>query len=400
MALFKPDKPSILGETLATLTAEFAKFEMPAFRAKQILEWIYKKGARDFAAMTSLPASLRQQLAERYTIVPETFVMAKSANDVTEKLLLELEDGRYIESVLISAPEGDEAEEGARMTLCVSSQVGCAYGCKFCASGLDGFVRNLEASEIVGQVLTASAYVASKRPDAAKRTLSGIDNIVFMGMGEPLANYDNVLRAVEIIHADWGLNLGARRITISTSGLAPMILKLAKEPTQFRLSISLHAPTNAVRSTIMPVNKRFPLDELVPAVKAFNETHGRMVTLEYILIQEVNDALDLATALARIATDLHAHVNLIPYNPVEGLAWKRPNIMRQKAFGDVLKRANVSYTIRRQKGDDIDAACGQLRLRKEREKAATDAAATNIAPTDPTAATDATAAATTDSAGQ
>lgn len=368
MSLFKPAKPSILGETLASLTDEFAKMGLPAFRAKQVMEWLYKKNAREFSAMTSLSAELRQQLAERFTIVPETFVMSKAANDVTEKLLLELEDGLYIETVLLSAPEGDEAEDGARMTLCVSSQVGCGYGCKFCASGLDGFKRNLEAGEIVGQVLTASAHIAAKRPDAAKRTLSGIDNIVFMGMGEPLANYENVLRAVEIIHSEWGLNLGARRITISTSGIAPMILRLAKEPVQFRLAVSLHGPTNTVRSTIMPVNKRFPLEELVPAIKAFNETHGRMVTLEYILIQEVNDGLNHAAALANIATSLHAHVNLIPYNPVEGLPWKRPNIMRQKAFGDVLRRTNTSFTIRRQKGDDIDAACGQLRLRKERER--------------------------------
>ena len=375
MPLFKPEKPSILDETLASLTDAFAKLGLPAFRAKQVMEWLYKKGARDFAAMTNLPAALRTELAGRYVIVPEKFVMAKAANDVTEKLLLELEDGRYIESVLISAPEGDEAEEGARMTLCVSSQVGCAYGCKFCASGLDGFRRNLEAGEIVGQVLTASAYIAEKRPDAGKRTLSGIDNIVFMGMGEPLANYENVLRAVEILHAEWGLGLGARRITISTSGIAPMILKLAEEPVQFRLAISLHGPTNAVRSEIMPVNQRFPLEELVPAIKRFTETHARMVTLEYILIQEVNDLIDHAKALAKIATQLHAHVNLIPYNPVEGLPWKRPNIMRQKAFGDILKKADVSCTIRRQKGEDIDAACGQLRLRKERERAAGNAPA-------------------------
>ena len=370
MALFKPQKPSILGETLETLTAELKNINMPAFRAKQVMEWLYKKNAREFSAMTNLPASLREWLTEHYVIVPDKFVMSKMAGDTTEKLLLELEDGLYIETVVLSAPEGDEAEEGARMTLCVSSQVGCAYGCKFCASGLDGWKRNLEAGEIVGQVMTASAHIASKRDGAATRTLSGIDNIVFMGMGEPLANYDNVLRAVEIIHADWGLGMGARRITISTSGLAPQILKLAEVPIQFRLAISLHGASNYVRSSIMPVNRAHPLEQLLPAIKAFSAKHGRMVTLEYILIEEVNDGMEQAASLAKIATDLHAHVNLIPYNPVEGLPWKRPNIRRQKSFTDVLERSRVSLTIRRQKGDDIDAACGQLRLRKEKEKAA------------------------------
>jgi 23S rRNA (adenine2503-C2)-methyltransferase len=370
MTLFKPDKQSILGETPETLAAELAKIKAPAFRARQVVEWLYKKGARDFAAMTSLPASLRDWLGEHYAIVPEKFVMAKMAGDTTEKLLLELEDGLYIETVLLSAPEGDETEEEARMTLCISSQVGCAYGCKFCASGLDGWKRNLSAGEIVGQVLTAGTYLASKRSGAATRTLPGIDNIVFMGMGEPLSNYDNVMRAVEILHADWGLGMGARRITISTSGVAPQILKLAEVPLQFRLAVSLHGATNAVRSTIMPINRRFPLEQLLPAIRAFSAKHGRMVTLEYILIEDVNDGLEQAAVLSQIATDLHAHVNIIPYNPVQGLPWKRPNFRRQKTFADVLGRAKVSHTIRRQKGEDIDAACGQLRLRKEKEKAA------------------------------
>jgi 23S rRNA (adenine2503-C2)-methyltransferase len=306
---------------------------------------------------------------ENYVISPARFSMAKTAGDVTEKLLLELEDGRYIETVILRAPEGDEAEEGARMTLCVSSQVGCAFGCRFCASGLDGWKRNLLAAEIVGQVMTAAAYVAQRREGAATRTLSGIDNIVFMGMGEPLANFDNVIRAVEILHAGWGLGLGARRITISTSGLAPQILKLAQVPIQFRLAVSLHGSDNQTRSAIMPVNRAHPLEELLPAIKEFSKNHGRMVTLEYILIEDVNDALPHARALVGIARDLHAHVNLIPYNPVPDLPWKRPNARRQKAFSDVLTRAGTSFTIRRQKGDDIDAACGQLRLRKEQERA-------------------------------
>jgi len=370
MALFKPQKPSILSLTLDGIAAHLKEAGEQGFRAKQVAEWLYKKNAREFSAMTNLPAALRERLATDFTLLPAKKVMVKQAGEGTEKLLLELEDGCYIETVILSAPDGDEAEGGARMTLCVSSQVGCAYGCKFCASGLDGWKRNLEAGEIVAQVLIAADHIAEMRTTPRARTLSGIDNVVFMGMGEPLANYENVTRAVEILNAEWGLGLGARRITISTSGLAPQILKLAEFPAQIRLAISLHGATDAVRGTIMPVNKRFPLSELLPAVKTFAEKHGRMITFEYILIEEVNDGLDQAGELARIAFELHAHVNLIPYNPVQGLPWKRPNVLRQRAFAGVLKRAGVSHTIRRQKGDDIDAACGQLRLRKERERTA------------------------------
>jgi len=363
MEHFKPAKPSILSETPETLAATLANLGEPAFRARQIVEWIYKKNAIDFSAMTNLPAKLRERLAENFSIVPETFVLAKKANDTTEKLLFRLEDGNYVETVILGAPEGDEAEDGARMTLCLSSQVGCAFGCKFCASGLNGFVRNLDVGEILGQALAAREYLASKNP--ANRTIPAIDNVVFMGMGEPLANFENVVRAVETLHAPWGLNLGARRITISTAGFAPRIATLAEVPIQFRLAVSLHGATNDVRSKIMPINDRFPLETLLPAVKAFAEKRGRMVTLEYILIEEVNDGLDQAEALAKIAADIHAHVNLIPYNPVQGLPWKRPNVLRQNKFAEVLKKAGISHTIRRQKGDDIDAACGQLRLRIE-----------------------------------
>jgi 23S rRNA (adenine2503-C2)-methyltransferase len=365
MESFKPAKPLILSEIPDSLAANLAKIGLPSFRARQVLEWIYRKNVTDFSSMTNLPAKVREWLAENYSLAPLEFVTAKKAGDTTEKLLLKLEDGRFIETVILYAPEGDEAEDGARVTLCVSSQVGCAFGCKFCASGLNGLVRNLEAGEIIGQVFCARDFLDSKKQGAT------IDNIVFMGMGEPLANYDNVLRAVEVIHAPWGLNFGARRITISTSGFAPRILTLAETPIQFRLAVSLHGATDEVRSKIMPVNDRFPLEELLPAIKRFAETRGRMVTLEYILIEGVNDSLDQAETLARIAADLHAHVNLIPYNPVQGLPWKRPNVMRQNRFAEVLKKAGTSHTIRRQKGEDIDAACGQLRLRMENASAET-----------------------------
>jgi 23S rRNA (adenine2503-C2)-methyltransferase len=191
-----------------------------------------------------------------------------------------------------------------------------------------------------------------------------------MGMGEPLANYDALLRALNILNADWGLGFGARRITISTSGLVPKIMKLADEDLGFRLAISLHGATDDVREKIMPVNKAYPLAKLIPAVRAFSERHGRMVTLEFILIQDVNDSLDQAAKLRDIAHDLHAHVNLIPYNTVAGLPWKRPTLTRQEKFADVLRQAGVSVTLRREKGHDIDAACGQLRLKTEQDRLA------------------------------
>jgi 23S rRNA (adenine2503-C2)-methyltransferase len=277
---------------------------------------------------------------------------------------MELEDKSLIETVLIRAPQKGVGQEDSRKTVCVPIQVGCAYGCKFCASGLAGFRRNLMAAEVVAQLMHIC-----RREDAhterAREEIASFDNIVFMGMGEPLANYEALVQTIKILNADWGLNFGARRITVSTSGLAPQIEKLAEEGIAVRLAISLHGATNEVRDQIMPVNKRYPLEKLLPAVKAFQQKHGRMLTLEFILIEDVNDSLDQARELAKIARDLHAHVNCIPYNTVEGLPWKRPSIRRQDAFVDVLKKAGVSVTIRREKGHDINAACGQLRLKTE-----------------------------------
>ena len=239
--------------------------------------------------------------------------------------------------------------------------------CVFCASGLAGLKRDMSAGEIVAQLLQV-CYAEDKRTPRARAELASFDNIVVMGMGEPLANYDAVIRALTIVNAEWGLGFGARRITLSTSGLVPKILRLADEPLGFRLAVSLHGATDEVRTRIMPVNKAYPLAKLLPAVKTFSERHGRMVTLEFILIAEVNDTMDQARRLRDIALDLHAHVNLIPYNTVEGLPWKRPDTASQVAFAAVLERAGVSVTLRREKGHDIAAACGQLRLKTERER--------------------------------
>jgi 23S rRNA (adenine2503-C2)-methyltransferase len=245
--------------------------------------------------------------------------------------------------------------------LCVSTQVGCAYGCKFCASGLDGWKRNLAVEEIVNQVL------AVERLEGGGGRL--INNLVIMGMGEPLANYDNLLAALRILNAPWGGQMGARKITVSTSGLAPQIRRLADEPQQFRLAVSLHGATDETRARIMPINKKYPLKELAAACAYYQEKKGRMITLEYILIAGVNDGLEQAPPLARLALSLRAKVNLIPYNKVEGLPWERPEEPAQEAFLAALERSKVPATLRREKGGEIDAACGQLRLKTEREMA-------------------------------
>ena len=364
---FSPAKPPLTGETLDTLTARLAERGEPAFRAKQILDWVYKKRARAWDEMTNLSKPLRTWLAETFELMPVSLVLNKQSDDVTDKLLLDLGDRSLIETVIIRVPQEGVGVDRSRKTICISTQVGCAMGCVFCASGLAGFKRDLNAGEIVAQLLQV-CYREDARTPRAHTELASFDNIVVMGMGEPLANYDALLRALTILNADWGLGFGARRITISTSGLVPKILRLADEKLGFRLAISLHGATDEVREKIMPVNKAFPLAKLIPAVQAFSEKHGRMITLEFILIAEVNDSLDQAEKLRDIARDLHAHVNLIPYNTVEGLPWQRPSITRQERFADVLRAARISVTLRREKGHDIDAACGQLRLKTEKDR--------------------------------
>jgi 23S rRNA (adenine2503-C2)-methyltransferase len=364
---FTPAKRPLTGETLESLTAALHARGEPAFRARQILDWLYKKRARSWDEMTNLAKPLRAWLADTFDLLPATLVLNRQSHDVTDKLLLELRDQSLIETVIIRAPQEGVGIDHSRKTICISTQVGCAMACAFCASGLAGLKRDLTAGEIVAQLLQV-CYREDARTPRARAEIASFDNIVVMGMGEPLANYEALIRALTILNAEWGLGVGARRITISTSGLVPRILKLAEEPLGFRLAISLHGATDEVRQKIMPINKSFPLGKLIPAVKAFSEKHGRMVTLEFILIEEVNDSLGQAEALRDIARDLHAHVNLIPYNTVEGLPWKRPSLQRQETFADVLRAARVSVTLRREKGHDIDAACGQLRLKTERER--------------------------------
>jgi 23S rRNA (adenine2503-C2)-methyltransferase len=350
-------KPCLLGLTLEQLTAVLKELGEPGFRAKQISEWVFKRRVLSFDQMTNLGAALREKLAERFTLRTMTYSSVTGSEDTTRKYLFKLHDGRYVETVLIPANPSLYGGASDRLTLCVSSQVGCAYDCKFCASGLAGFTRNLTSGEIVEQIVQVEALAKDR-----------IDNLVFMGMGEPMANYTNVTTAIEVLNAPWGVGIGARHMTLSTSGVAPNIRKLADFPLQVRLAISLHGATDEVREKIMPVNKKYPLSELFDALAEWHRKRKQHLTFEYILIEGVNDGLDQARVLAKRAKPLQAKVNLIPYNTVEGLHWKRPSEAQQDAFQTVLLNAGVTATLRREKGHDIAAACGQLRLKQETEE--------------------------------
>lgn len=341
------------------LCDELARLGEPRYRAEQLCAWIYGKRVSDFSAMTNMPAALRERLAGHFQLRPIEKARETGAKDTTRKFLFRLQDSQLIETVLIPASPALYGERADRRTICISSQVGCAYGCRFCASGLDGWKRNLTAGEIVAQFL-------------AVEELSGetINNIVFMGMGEPFANYENLMRAITILNAPWGIGLGARRMTVSTSGLAPRIRDFADHPLQVRLAISLHGATDEVRGKIMPVNRKYPLAELLDACAFYTARKKQHLTFEYILIRDVNDSDEQAVALAGHARKLRAKVNLIPYNTVMGLEWERPAEDVQEHFLKMLLDRGAQATLRREKGHDIAAACGQLRLQAVREAAA------------------------------
>jgi 23S rRNA (adenine2503-C2)-methyltransferase len=328
----------------------------PSYRAGQITDWLYKRRVNTIDKMTNLPRPLRTRLVERFSLGKVDLVRVLGAQDTTRKFLFRLADGKLIESVLIPASPALYGGKSDRRTICVSTQVGCAYGCKFCASGLEGFSRNLSASEIVDQIIEVERAAGEK-----------IDNVVFMGMGEPLANFANVMRAVRIINAPWGLAIGARRVMVSTSGLAPQIRKLAEEPLQIRLAVSLHGATDEVRNRIMPINRRYNIETLLSACDYYVARKKQRLTFEYILIADVNDTDQQARLLSRHACRVSAKVNLIPYNSVSGLPWTRPPESRQEKFLSILRMEGIPVTLRREKGHDIDAACGQLRLQTMRE---------------------------------
>ncbi len=355
---FRAGRKNIKSLLLSELARELHEMGEPCYRAEQISNWIYKKRVHNPEQMTDLSRPLRQKLLEQFSFNRFELVHVLGATDSTRKFLFRLADGNLIESVLIPAsPASRDPDAGSdRRTVCVSTQVGCALGCKFCASGLDGFRRNLDAGEIVDQIIAIEQQSREK-----------IDNVVFMGMGEPLANFQNLLRAIHIMNASWGLGIGARHITVSTSGLAPQIRNLAEEPLQIRLAVSLHAATDDVRSQIMPINRRYNIEALLEACRYYAARRKQRLTFEYILIAGLNDSAQQARLLARLAARVSAKVNLIPYNTVAGLPWSRPPRKRQEEFLSILRSHRIPATLRREKGHEIEAACGQLRLQTQRQ---------------------------------
>ncbi len=316
--------------------------DLPAYRGRQIRQWLFKKLARSFEEMTSLPASLRLDLGEKALVDRLEPEEARTSADGTEKYLFRLDDGPLIESVLI--PERDH------LTLCISSQAGCAMGCRFCVTGARGLKRNLTAAEIVDQVVQVRRRMAE--PDR-------LTNIVFMGMGEPLANYQAVVRAVHNLTADDGLNFSHRRVTLSTCGLVPMIRRLGREA-RVNLAVSLNAADDETRSLLMPVNRTHPLSELMAACRDFPLPHRRMITFEYILMDGVNDAPEDARNLARLLRGLRGKINLIPLNPHRALDLNPSPPERIREFQEILAAGRYTAIVRKSKGRDISAACGQL----------------------------------------
>lgn len=326
------------------LTRHLSDRGQPAYRTQQIRRWVYETNVPSIEEMTNLPAAEREALGSTFTLGEPEPATVSISKDGTVKHLWRLADGELIESVLIPTPE--------RLTLCISSQAGCAMGCTFCATGAGGFSRNLATHEIVGQFRAARRW-------AAEHDYGPITNIVYMGMGEPLANRKAVHPSLSILHRGFGV--GARRITVSTVGVVPGIRELAARPEQFGLALSLHAPIEEIRRELIPLEKRYPLPELMEAMEDFSEEKGRRITFEYTMIDGVNDAEELAPKLAVLARSVHAFVNLIPYNPIRGRDWKPSTPARLAHFLKVLEARGVSAAIRESRGRDIDAACGQLR---------------------------------------
>ena len=365
-------KTDLLSLTLPQLQQWFVERGEPPFRGKQLFSWLYQRLVTDFSAMTNLPQSLRSQLAQEASIGPMIVRSEQhSKDDRTRKILLELDDGKLIESVLMLYPP--IGESSARATVCVSTQAGCAFGCTFCATGQMGFDRHLTAGEIVAQVLffarelRDAPWSAKGLPGSAP--IDHITNIVLMGMGEPLHNYDNVLQALRILNSPDGFNLGARHMTVSTVGLVPAIRKLSQEPLQVNLAISLHAPTDELRGQTMPINKKYPLEELLAACKDYIAATGRQVTFEYVLLAGVNDTAEYAHLLGELLVPLKqfAHVNCIPVNATSA-DFKSPSGESIRAFRNILFEHGVSNSVRAERGDDIAAACGQLRTRFEKNR--------------------------------
>ncbi len=352
-----PDvRRSLLDLEYAELEALLKSMGHPPFRARQLWEWIYKRFAADFAVMTNLPAELRRSLAETATLAPLTVAaeVVSQAGD-TLKVLFTLHDGQTIEAVLMLYDE--------RRTLCISSQAGCAMGCTFCATAQGGLARNLTSGEIVAQVLHFARYLATPgaEPHSVAERPTHVSNVVLMGMGEPLHNYRNVWAALRRLTDPGAFGLGARHITLSTVGLAPQIDKMADEPLQIGLAVSLHAPNDMLRTSLVPVNKGYPVDEVLGAVSRYIEKTHRRVTFEYALMRGINDTPELARELAGKLRGLLCHVNLIPLNPIPDSPYQPSTSHDAEAFAQILRDAGISTTVRLRRGIEINAGCGQLR---------------------------------------
>ncbi|HKQ56955.1 MAG TPA: 23S rRNA (adenine(2503)-C(2))-methyltransferase RlmN [Candidatus Eisenbacteria bacterium] len=336
--------PNFYGLSRADLAARLEGLGEPSYRADQIYSWVYRQHLRDASGMSDLPAKLRQGFADLCRLeLPAVGSVLGTRDGMTQKFVLTLDDGARVESVSMRTEK--------RLTFCLSSQVGCALGCTFCATGLMGLQRNLTAAEIVAQVMAMGDY---------HRWKDDRFNLVFMGMGEPLANYAPMMEAIRILHDPMGLGLGARRITVSTSGVVPQIRRLAEEGLPVGLAVSLHATTDELRTRLVPINKRWPLAELIPAARDYGARTGRRVTLEYTVLAGVNDRDEDADRLGALARELPSKINLIAYNPVPGLEWKRPTAESLDAFAKRLWPIAPAVTVRHTQGGEIWAACGQL----------------------------------------
>jgi len=326
------------------LAAWLAQHEQPAYRVGQIRKWLFQHGARSFDQMSDVPQKLRTQLARDFRIWTTEVLKNNRADDGTEKLLLGLADGERIECVLL--------RDGDRRTICISSQIGCAMGCVFCASGLDGVTRNLTAGEIVEQMLQLQQLL----PDAER-----LSHIVVMGMGEPLANLDRLLPALDLASHPDGLNISARRITISTVGLPAAMDRLAQMRCRYQLALSLHAANDELRNRLVPVNRKIGLADILRAADRYFDVSGRQLTFEYVLLAGVNDHEQHARQLAQLLRGRTALLNVIPYNPVPGLPYRTPSAAAVRRFREILEANNIRVKFRQRKGHRINAACGQLR---------------------------------------
>jgi len=332
-------------------------WDEPAYRARQLLHGVYQRLAASLDEMTGLPQGLRARLSAEFALSGLTLETRRDSSDgLTAKYLFRLCDGNSIESVLMRYPS--RGGSGARTTACISTQVGCAIGCPFCATGASGFVRNLSTGEIVGQALALARDVEGP---ASPRAASRLTNVVFMGMGEPLANYDATLGAVRLLTHRQGFGMGARRLTVSTAGMAPQIIRLANNAPQVNLSISLHAANDRLRDRLVPLNRRYPLARLIEACREHQAKTGRRPTLEYVLLERANDGREDAEALARLLAGMDAHVNLIRAYPVAESPYAPSSRERALAFQRLLRRLRVKNTMRVERGGDIEAGCGQLR---------------------------------------